>query len=188
MPSSVDEYETLLTEPASGSGATNGSGPFRGRRRCTEQTGATLRAVACGATDDNRSLSVCEFTRNYKFGRAGRSDGIGLRARYLFASRSARELKIIRQDAGTRFEMQGRSWEPGHHPPQRAQMKTEGEALIYHSKFKEGFSPAPGEVLLPLLNRRAGRMGWVHRQRRFAKPLRVPLAVVLLHQLQARRN
>src|SRR5258708_39997813 len=57
--------------------------------------------------------------------------------------------------------------------PQREKMKTEMEALIYHFKiFTEGFSPAPGEVVVTVESP-LGQLGCFIASDGSPKPLRV---------------
>jgi len=54
MPSRVDEYETLLTETASGSAAPRASGTFPARSIALSMSGPTIRAA--GVPYDNRKM------------------------------------------------------------------------------------------------------------------------------------
>ncbi len=104
-------------------------------------------------------------------------------ARYMIRVAEMREsLKIVRQ-AMDKITDEGaiKTDAPGIVPPQREKMKTEMEALIYHFKiFTEGFSPPAGEAFVTRGIAARGA-GLLHRQRRIAEAVALPLPVAVVY-------
>ena len=109
-------------------------------------------------------------------------------ARYHVRVAEMREsIKIVQPGAWRKFRPKGpiKADAPGIIPPQREEMKTEMEALIYHFKiFTEGFAPPPGEVYQRIESPR-GELGCFMASDGSPKPYRVKMRTPSFVNLQA---
>jgi NADH-quinone oxidoreductase subunit D len=185
MPSRVDEYETLLTKNRIWMGRTQGIGYISAEDAVAlSMTGPTLRAA--GLNYDNRKLYPYSSYDEFEFNVPVRTDSDCF-GRYMIRVAEMREsLKIVKQ-AYDKIPNEGpvRTNAPGIVPPDREQMKTEMEALIYHFKiFTEGFSPVPGEAFVAVESPR-GELGCFVASDGSPKPLRVHFRAPSYINLQA---
>jgi len=185
FPSRLAEYENLLTRNRIFLMRTTGIGILEARDAVALGiSGPTLRAA--GVAYDVRKFFPYSGYEEFEFDVPTRTES-DCYARYLVRVAEMREsLKIIRQAMG-KIPPDGpiRADAPGIIPPQREQMKTEMEALIFHFKiFTEGFAPPPGEVYQRVESPR-GEVGYFIVSDGSAKPYRVKVRAPSFVNLQA---
>ena len=148
MPGHIDEYEDLLTQNRIWMGRTKGVGNLSLEDAIAMgASGPMLRGS--GFKYDTRKNFPYSSYDEFDFDIPTQTAG-DCYARYQVRVAEMREsLKIIRQAMEKVASTSGpfRADAPGVIPPQREEMKTSIEGLIYHFKiFTEGFAPPPGEV------------------------------------------
>ncbi len=146
-------------------------------------SGPTLRST--GVDYDVRKYFPYSSYDEFDFNVPTRTEGDCF-ARYLLRVAEIREsIKIVKQ-AIPKITPSGpiRTDAPGIVPPDREQMKTEMESLIYHFKiFTEGFSPPPGEVYQRIESPR-GELGFFVASDGSPKPYRVKVRAPSFANLQ----
>jgi NADH-quinone oxidoreductase subunit D len=185
FPSRIDDYEGLLTRNRIWELRTRGIGVLEAEDAIAlGVSGPMLRAA--GVAYDVRKFFPYSSYEEFEFDVPTRTES-DCYARYLVRVAEMREsLKIVRQamplispDGPIRADV------PGIIPPQREEMKTEMEALIYHFKiFTEGFAPPPGEVYQRIESPR-GELGFFVVSDGSAKPCRVKVRAPSFVNLQA---
>ena len=185
LPSRIDEYENLLTHNRIWLMRTVGIGVLQAKDAIAlGVSGPTLRAA--GVDYDVRKFFPYSRYEEFDFDVPTRTESDSY-ARYLVRVAEMREsLKIIRQAMG-KITPEGpiRADAPGIIPPQREEMKTEMEALIYHFKiFTEGFAPPPGQVYQRVESPR-GEVGYFLVSDGSPKPYRVKVRAPSFVNLQA---
>ena len=185
LPSRIDDYEELLTRNRIWELRTRGIGVLEAKDAIAlGVSGPMLRAA--GVAYDVRKFFPYSSYEEFEFDVPTRTEA-DCYARYLVRVAEMREsLKIVRQamplitpDGPIKADV------PGIIPPQREQMKTEMEALIYHFKiFTEGFAPPPGEVYQRIESPR-GELGFFVVSDGSAKPCRVKVRAPSFVNLQA---
>jgi NADH-quinone oxidoreductase subunit D len=184
MPGRIDEYEELLTKNKIWLGRTKGVGVLSGEDALAMGvSGPTLRASGVGW--DLRKSNPYSGYDKFAFVVPTQTAG-DVYARYLVRVAEMREsLRIVRQAAEGLPEGPVRADAPGIVLPEREQMKTEMEALIYHFKIvAEGFTPPPGEVYQAIESPR-GQLGFYVASDGSAKPLRVKVRAPSFSNLAA---
>src|SRR6202163_473584 len=185
FPARLEEYEELLTNNRIWRLRTQGIGFLSASDAIAlGVSGPALRAA--GVAYDVRKFFPYFSYEEFDFEVPTRTDS-DCYARYIVRVAEMREsLKIIRQAMG-KIPPDGpiRADAPGIIPPQREQMKTEMEALIFHFKiFTEGFAPPPGEVYQRVESPR-GELGFFVVSDGSAKPCRVKVRAPSFVNLQA---
>jgi NADH-quinone oxidoreductase subunit D len=185
FPSRIEEYEGLLTNNRIWRMRTVGVGFLDPQDAIAlGVSGPTLRAS--GVAYDVRKYFPYSSYDEFEFAVPTRTES-DCYARYLVRLAEIREsLKIVRQ-AMTRTPAEGpiRTDAPGIIAPNREQMKTEMESLIYHFKiFTEGFSPPPGEVYQRIESPR-GELGFFVASDGSPHPYRVSVRAPSFVNLQA---
>jgi NADH-quinone oxidoreductase subunit D len=185
LPSRIDDYEELLTRNRIWELRTRGIGVLEASDAIAlGVSGPMLRAA--GIAYDVRKFFPYSSYEEFDFEVPTRTEA-DCYARYLVRVAEMREsLKIVRQ-AMPLISPEGpiRADVPGVIPPQREEMKTEMEALIYHFKiFTEGFAPPPGEVYQRIESPR-GELGFLVVSDGSAKPCRVKVRAPSFVNLQA---
>ncbi len=185
LPSRIDEYEELLTHNRIWESRTRGIGVLEAKDAIAlGVSGPMLRAS--GVAYDVRKYFPYSSYEEFEFDVPTRTES-DCYARYLVRLAEMREsLKIVRQ-AMDKIPAEGpiRADVPGIMPPQREEMKTEMEALIYHFKiFTEGFAPPPGEVYQRIESPR-GELGFFVASDGSAKPCRVKVRAPSFVNLQS---
>src|SRR5579863_7240515 len=185
LPARIDDYEELLTHNRIWGLRTRGIGVLEAKDAIAlGVSGPMLRAA--GVAYDVRKFFPYSSYEEFEFDVPTRTEA-DCYARYLVRVAEMREsLKIVRQamplitpDGPFKADV------PGIIPPQREQMKTEMEALIYHFKiFTEGFAPPPGEVYQRIESPR-GELGFFVASDGSAKPCRVKVRAPSFVNLQA---
>jgi len=186
FPSRIQEYEDLLTQNRIWLARTKGIGHLSAEDALAlGASGPLLRGS--GVAYDVRKFFPYSSYQEFEFDVPTRTEG-DCYARYLVRVAEMREsLKIIRQAMAKIPTAEGptRSLAPGIVPPEREEMKTEMEALIYHFKiFTEGFSPPPGEVFQTIESPR-GELGFYVASDGSPKPWRVKVRAPSFVNLQA---
>jgi NADH-quinone oxidoreductase subunit D len=185
FPSRIEEYEKLLTGNRIWHLRTVGIGLLDPQDAIAlGVSGPTLRAS--GIAYDVRKYFPYSSYEEFEFDVPTRTES-DCYARYLVRLAEIREsLKIVRQ-AMEKIPAEGpiRTDAPGIIPPNREQMKTEMEALIYHFKiFTEGFSPPAGEVYQRVESPR-GELGFFIASDGSPRPYRVSARTPSFINLQA---
>jgi NADH-quinone oxidoreductase subunit D len=185
FPSRIREYEDLLTKNKIWLARTVGVGVISAEDAIGwGVSGPSLRGS--GVPYDVRKVFPYSGYEEFDFELCTQTAG-DCYARYLVRVAEMREsLKIIRQ-AMDRIPPEGpiRAEAPGIIPPQREEMKTSIEALIYHFKiFTEGFAPPPGEVYQCIESPR-GELGFYVASDGSPKPWRVKVRTPSFVNLQA---
>ncbi len=186
FPSRIQEYEDLLTQNRIWLARTKGIGYLSAEDALAlGVSGPLLRAS--GVVYDVRKFFPYSSYDEFEFDVPTRTEG-DCYARYLVRVAEMREsLKIIRQAMAKIPTAEGpiRAQAPGIVPPEREEMKTEMEALIYHFKiFTEGFCPPPGEVFQTIESPR-GELGFYVASDGSPKPWRVKVRAPSFVNLQA---
>jgi len=185
FPSRIQEYEDLLTKNRIWLARTVGVGVLSAEDAIAwGVSGPSLRGS--GVPYDVRRVFPYSSYDEFDFEVCTQTAG-DCYARYLVRVAEMREsLKIIRQ-AMEKIPPEGpiKAEAPGIIPPQREEMKTSIEALIYHFKiFTEGFAPPPGEVYQCIESPR-GELGFYVASDGSAKPWRVKVRTPSFVNLQA---
>jgi len=185
LPSRIDDYEELLTHNSIWESRTRGIGVLEAKDAIAlGVSGPMLRAS--GVDYDVRKYFPYSSYEEFDFNVPTRTEA-DCYARYLVRVAEMREsIKIVRQ-AMNKIPPEGpiRADVPGIIPPQREEMKTDMEALIYHFKiFTEGFAPPPGEVYQRTESPR-GELGFFVASDGSAKPLRVKVRAPSFVNLQS---
>jgi hypothetical protein len=185
LPSRIDDYEELLTHNSIWESRTRGIGVLEAKDAIAlGVSGPMLRAA--GVDYDVRKYFPYSSYEEFDFNVPTRTEA-DCYARYLVRLAEMREsLKIVRQ-AMNKIPAEGpiRADVPGIIPPQREEMKTDMEALIYHFKiFTEGFAPPPGEVYQRIESPR-GELGFFVASDGSAKPCRVKVRAPSFVNLQS---
>jgi NADH-quinone oxidoreductase subunit D len=185
LPTRIDDYEELLTHNRIWGLRTRGIGVLEAKDAIAlGVSGPMLRAA--GVAYDVRKFFPYSSYEEFEFDVPTRTEA-DCYARYLVRVAEMREsLKIVRQ-AMPKISPEGpiKADVPGVIPPQREEMKTEMEALIYHFKiFTEGFAPPPGEVYQRIESPR-GELGFFVASDGSAKPCRVKVRAPSFVNLQA---
>jgi len=147
-------------------------------------TGPSLRGS--GVAYDLRKVFPYSGYEKYDFDVVTQTAG-DCYARYLVRVEEMRKSLRIVQQAMERMPHEGpiKADAPGIIPPQREEMKTEMEALIYHFKiFTEGFSQPPGEVQQAIESPR-GELAFYVASDGSSHPLRVKVRTPSFVNLQA---
>jgi NADH-quinone oxidoreductase subunit D len=185
FPSRMQEYEDLLTKNRIWMARTKEVGVISGEDALAWGiTGPSLRGS--GVDYDVRRYFPYSGYDEYEFDVPVQTAG-DCYARYLVRMEEMRQSMRIIQQAMARMPHEGpiKADAPGIVPPQRENMKTEMEALIYHFKiFTEGFSPPPGEVQQVIESPR-GELAFYVASDGSAKPLRVKVRSPSFVNLQA---
>jgi NADH-quinone oxidoreductase subunit D len=185
FPARFDEYEALLTQNRIWRARTQGVGILSAADAIAAGvSGPSLRGS--GVDYDVRKYFPYSSYEEFEFQVPVRTEG-DCYARYLCRVAEMREsLQIVRQ-AMEKITPEGpiRAHAPGIVPPQREQMKTEMEALIYHFKiYTEGFAPPPGEVFQRVESPR-GELGCFIASDGSPKPYRMKIRAPSFANLQA---
>ena len=185
FPSRIDEYEELLTGNRIWGLRTRGIGVLDPAEAIAlGVSGPMLRAAGVGY--DVRKFFPYSSYEEFAFDVPTRTES-DCYARYLVRVAEMREsVKIVRQ-AMAKMPPEGpiQADAPGIVPPQREEMKTEMEALIYHFKiFTEGFAPPAGEVYQRIESPR-GELGFFIASDGSATPYRVKVRAPSFVNLQA---
>ena len=185
FPSRVAEYEELLTNNRIWRIRTVGIGILEAADAIAlGVSGPTLRAA--GVPYDVRKFFPYSGYDEFSFEVPTRTES-DCYARYLVRLEEMRQSMSIVRQAMDKIPTEGpiKSHAPGIVPPQREEMKTEMEALIYHFKiYTEGFSPPPGEVYQRIESPR-GELGFFVASDGSAKPARVKVRAPSFVNLQA---
>ena len=184
FPEKVDEYEGLLT-----------SNPIWVERTKKVAYLSPEDAIALGATgptlrasgidwDLRRDMPYCGYEQ-FKFNVPVRQEG-DVFSRYMVRVEELRESnKIVKQALAGLPEGRIKAESPKVVLPEREQMKTQMEALIYHFKIiTEGFTVPAGEVYQAIESPR-GEMGYYIVSDGTAKPYRVHMRSPSYVNLQA---
>ncbi|HVZ61807.1 MAG TPA: NADH dehydrogenase (quinone) subunit D [Terriglobales bacterium] len=172
FPSRVDEYENLLTSNPIWVERTKGVAHLRAEDALAlGATGPTLRAS--GVDVDLRRDAPYTGYENFKFHVPVSQDG-DVFSRYILRVREMREsIGIVKQALDGMPGGSVKAAAPKVVLPQREQMKTQMEAMIYHFKIvTEGFTVPAGEVYQAVESPR-GEMGYYIVSDGTAKPYRV---------------
>jgi NADH-quinone oxidoreductase subunit D len=185
FPSRLREYEDLLTQNRIWMARTQGVGVISAEDAIAwGVSGPSLRGS--GVAYDIRKVFPYSSYDEFDFEVCTQTAG-DCYARYLVRIAEMREsLKIVRQ-AMNKIPPEGpiKADAPGIVPPNREEMKTGIEALIYHFKiFTEGFAPPPGEVYHCIESPR-GELGFYVASDGSAKPWRVRVRAPSFVNLQA---
>jgi NADH-quinone oxidoreductase subunit D len=185
LPSRIDEYEGLLTQNRIWLIRTQGIGVLKAQDAIAlGVSGPALRAA--GVPYDVRKFFPYSSYDEFSFEIPTRTES-DCYARYLIRLAEMRQSMNIVRQAMDKIPPEGpiRTDAPGIVPPQREEMKTEMEALIYHFKiFTEGFSPPPGEVYQRTESPR-GELGFFVASDGSPKPARVKVRTPSFVNLQA---
>jgi len=185
FPSRVSEYEDLLTQNRIWLARTKGVGVLSAEDAIAlGVSGPTLRGS--GVAYDVRKMFPYSSYEEFDFNVPTQSAG-DCYARYLVRVAEIKESIKIIQQAIPKIPAQGpiRTEAPGIIPPQREEMKTSIEGLIYHFKiFTEGFAPPPGEVYQAIESPR-GEIGFFVASDGSPKPYRVKVRAPSFVNLQA---
>ncbi|HLH06344.1 MAG TPA: NADH dehydrogenase (quinone) subunit D [Terriglobales bacterium] len=184
FPSKVDEYENLLTSNPIWMERTKGVAYLSAEDAIAlGTTGPTLRAS--GVDTDLRRDEPYTGYENFKFKVPVRTEG-DVYARYLCRVQELREsASIVQQALAGLPEGRYKAEAPKVVLPDRENMKTQMESLIYHFKIvTEGFTVPPGEVYQAIESPR-GEMGYYVVSDGTAKPYRVHMRSPSFANLQA---
>jgi NADH-quinone oxidoreductase subunit D len=146
LPDRIDEYEALLTKNPIWLRRTVGIAPISAELALAMGlSGPSLRAS--GVNWDIRKAEPYSSYDKFQFDVPVLTEG-DVYARYVVRIQEMRQsLRIIRQATDGLPEGPVKAKAPHIVPPEREEMKTSIEALIYHFKiFTEGFHPPVGEV------------------------------------------
>ncbi len=184
MPSRIEEYEALLTRNPIWLRRTVGIGKISAEDAIAlSLSGPPLRAS--GVRWDIRKTEPYSSYDEFDFAMATRPEG-DVYARYLVRLDEMREaLKIVRQAMEGLPEGPFQAKAPHIVLPEREEMKTSIEALIYHFKIvTEGFRPPVGEVYQTIESPR-GELGYYIVSDGSARPLRCHVRAPSFANLQA---
>jgi NADH-quinone oxidoreductase subunit D len=183
FPTNVDEYENLLTNNPIWKGRTKGVARLTAEDAIAlGATGPTLRAS--GVDFDLRRDMPYTGYENFKFKVPVSQDG-DVYARYMCRVQELREsISIVGQALAGMPEGPVKADAPKVVLPDREQMKTQMEALIYHFKIvSEGFTVPAGEVYQSIESPR-GEMAYYVVSDGTAKPYRVHMRTPSYFNLQ----
>ena len=172
FPAKIDQYENLLTNNPIWKGRTKGVAKLSKEDAIAlGATGPTLRAS--GVDFDLRRDMPYTGYENFKFKVPVSQEG-DVYARYICRVQEMREsISMVGQALAGMPEGAVKADAPKVVLPDREQMKTQMEALIYHFKIvTEGFSVPPGEVYQSIESPR-GEMAYYIVSDGTAKPYRV---------------
>jgi len=184
FPSNVDEYENLLTSNPIWMERTKGVAYISADDAIAlGTTGPTLRAS--GIDTDLRRDEPYSGYENFRFKVPVRTEG-DVYARYLCRVQELREsIGIVQQAIAGLPEGRYKADAPKVVLPDRENMKTQMESLIYHFKLvTEGFTVPAGEVYQAIESPR-GEMGYYIVSDGTAKPYRVHMRSPSFANLQA---
>ena len=184
FPSNVDEYENLLTSNPIWMERTKGVALITADDAIAlGTTGPTLRAS--GVDTDLRRDEPYSGYENFRFKVPVRTEG-DVYARYLCRVQELREsIGIVQQAIAGLPEGRYKADAPKVVLPDRENMKTQMESLIYHFKIvTEGFTVPEGEVYQAIESPR-GEMGYYIVSDGTAKPYRVHMRSPSFANLQA---
>jgi NADH-quinone oxidoreductase subunit D len=187
FPSNVDEYENLLTNNPIWKGRTKGVAKLAAEDAIAlGATGPTLRAS--GVDFDLRRDMPYTGYENFQFKVPVSQEG-DVYARYLCRVQELREsIAIVGQALSGMPEGPVKAHAPKVVLPDREQMKTQMEALIYHFKIvTEGFAVPAGEVYQSIESPR-GEMAYYIVSDGTAKPYRVHMRTPSFYNLQVLPN
>jgi NADH-quinone oxidoreductase subunit D len=187
FPSNVDEYENLLTNNPIWKGRTKGVAKLAAEDAIAlGATGPTLRAS--GVDFDLRRDMPYSGYENFQF-KVPVSQDCDVYARYLCRVQELREsIGIVAQAFSGMPEGPVKADAPKVVLPDREQMKTQMEALIYHFKIvTEGFAVPAGEVYQSIESPR-GEMAYYIVSDGTAKPYRVHMRAPSFYNLQVLPN
>jgi NADH-quinone oxidoreductase subunit D len=187
FPSNVDEYENLLTNNPIWKGRTKGVAKLTAEDAIAlGATGPTLRAS--GVDFDLRRDMPYSGYENFQF-KVPVSQDCDVYARYLCRVQELREsIGIVAQAFAGMPEGPVKADAPKVVLPDREQMKTQMEALIYHFKIvTEGFAVPAGEVYQSIESPR-GEMAYYVVSDGTAKPYRVHMRAPSFYNLQVLPN
>ena len=187
FPTNVDEYENLLTNNPIWKGRTKGVAKLSAEDAIAlGATGPTLRAS--GVDFDLRRDMPYTGYENFKF-KVPVSQDCDVYARYLCRVQELREsIGIVNQALAGMPEGRVKADAPKVVLPDREQMKTQMEALIYHFKIvTEGFTVPAGEVYQSIESPR-GEMAYYIVSDGTAKPYRVHMRTPSYYNLQVLPN
>jgi len=187
FPSNVDEYENLLTNNPIWKGRTKGVAKLAAEDAIAlGATGPTLRAS--GVDFDLRRDMPYSGYENFQF-KVPVSQDCDVYARYLCRVQELREsIGIVAQAFSGMPEGPVKADAPKVVLPDREQMKTQMEALIYHFKIvTEGFAVPAGEVYQSIESPR-GEMAYYIVSDGTAKPYRVHMRTPSFYNLQVLPN
>jgi NADH-quinone oxidoreductase subunit D len=187
FPSNVDEYENLLTNNPIWKGRTKGVAKLTAEDAIAlGATGPTLRAS--GVDFDLRRDMPYSGYENFQF-KVPVSQDCDVYARYLCRVQELREsIGIVAQAFSGMPEGPVKADAPKVVLPDREQMKTQMEALIYHFKIvTEGFAVPAGEVYQSIESPR-GEMAYYIVSDGTAKPYRVHMRTPSFYNLQVLPN
>jgi NADH-quinone oxidoreductase subunit D len=187
FPSHVDEYENLLTNNPIWKGRTKGVAKLAAEDAIAlGATGPTLRAS--GVDFDLRRDMPYSGYENFQF-KVPVSQDCDVYARYLCRVQELREsIGIVAQAFSGMPEGPVKADAPKVVLPDREQMKTQMEALIYHFKIvTEGFAVPAGEVYQSIESPR-GEMAYYIVSDGTAKPYRVHMRAPSFYNLQVLPN
>ncbi len=183
FPTNVDEYENLLTNNPIWKGRTQGVARMSAEDAIAlGATGPTLRAS--GVDFDLRRDMPYTGYENFKFKVPVSQDG-DVYARYMCRVQELREsIGMVSQALAGMPEGAVKADAPKVVLPDREQMKTQMEALIYHFKIvSEGFTVPAGEVYQSIESPR-GEMAYYVVSDGTAKPYRVHMRTPSYFNLQ----
>jgi NADH-quinone oxidoreductase subunit D len=183
FPSKIDQYENLLTNNPIWKGRTKGVAKLSAEDAIAlGATGPTLRAS--GVDFDVRRDMPYSGYENFKFKVPVSQEG-DVYARYLCRVQEMREsISMVGQAVAGMPEGPVKADAPKVVLPDREQMKTQMEALIYHFKIvTEGFSVPAGEVFQSIESPR-GEMAYYIVSDGTAKPYRVHMRTPSFANLQ----
>jgi len=183
FPSKIDQYENLLTNNPIWKGRTKGVAKITAEDAIAlGATGPTLRAS--GVDFDLRRDMPYTGYENFKFKVPVSQEG-DVYARYMCRVQEMREsIGMVSQALVGMPEGPVKATAPKVVLPDREQMKTQMEALIYHFKIvTEGFSVPAGEVYQSIESPR-GEMGYYVVSDGTAKPYRVHMRAPSFANLQ----
>lgn len=184
FPGNVDEYENLLTSNPIWMDRTKGVALITADDAIAlGTTGPTLRAS--GVDTDLRRDEPYSGYENFRFKVPVRTEG-DVYARYLCRVQELREsIGIVQQAIAGLPEGRYKADAPKVVLPDRENMKTQMESLIYHFKIvTEGFTVPEGEVYQAIESPR-GEMGYYIVSDGTAKPYRVHMRSPSFANLQA---
>jgi NADH-quinone oxidoreductase subunit D len=184
FPGNVDEYENLLTSNPIWMDRTKGVALITAEDAIAlGTTGPTLRAS--GVDTDLRRDEPYSGYENFRFKVPVRTEG-DVYARYLCRVQELREsIGIVQQAIAGLPEGRYKADAPKVVLPDRENMKTQMESLIYHFKIvTEGFTVPAGEVYQAIESPR-GEMGYYIVSDGTAKPYRVHMRSPSFANLQA---
>jgi NADH-quinone oxidoreductase subunit D len=187
FPPNVDEYENLLTNNPIWKGRTKGVAKLAAEDAIAlGATGPTLRAS--GVDFDLRRDMPYSGYENFQF-KVPVSQDCDVYARYLCRVQELREsIGIVAQAFSGMPEGPVKADAPKVVLPDREQMKTQMEALIYHFKIvTEGFAVPAGEVHQSIESPR-GEMAYYIVSDGTAKPYRVHMRTPSFYNLQVLPN